>query len=610
MHSTYTYQSLDNTQTAIRLLTLNQSVQALEDIRSTAIPPQLISGSIRHVSLDEEPSYKALSYAWGDLASPKYPILIDGSTLLVTPNLYQALQLFQTLPGISSLWIDAICINQIDDKEKSRQVPLMHTIFSQAEEVLIWLGPAANQSSEIISFLIDWASKYTAVLEVEGFEFLGSRYLEPEQLRGFLTSISDGFPADLWLQPVTEFLTRPWWNRVWVMQELILAKKAIIYCGYIKVDWKVMERAIEIFSYPGCFPRGDLDFQNFGMQVATVAHLRRLRLEYLGRYRNWKPGLSWEELLSLSRWPHLPEATDERDRVYGLMALLNEEDRNRIAVDYSPGSTLARLLFDVSCVVIGRIGPRCMVLCNNWERRIDDAPFPGLPTWSPNWLSSHGMHFNPWDDVYNAARGTTWEPKLLSISFANPKFRLRGVTVDYITKIWLQHATAYTGGDYSSPTFQKFKSWSCDVSSALKKTADVDNLWWLAIMPRWTRITDTERQQLLSAYEVFSGIRDSAQPLNNEEWNKWNEEESASYRKALRFHMRGSFVTSNGHPGIGYLSVQENDKVVIFEGCSVPFTIRQREDGAYYLIGPCYVLNIMNGEVMEDSPEFQDITLV
>lgn len=73
--------------------------------------------------LDEGPSYKAISYTWGALASPRYPILINDVTIMVTQNLYEALELLQTLPRIPTLWIDAVCINQEDDDEKRMQCP-------------------------------------------------------------------------------------------------------------------------------------------------------------------------------------------------------------------------------------------------------------------------------------------------------------------------------------------------------------------------------------------------------------------------------------------------------------------------------------------------------
>lgn len=608
----YLYRPLYDSRTVTRLFTLDRLLTTPCGIQGTAATPHLISGSMSHVSLDEKPSYKALSYAWGNLASPRYPILVDGSIILVTQNLYQALREMQTVPNISTLWIDAVCINQIDDEEKGMQVPLMHDIFSQAEEVLIWLGPAADQSTEIISIFTDWASKYTAVLEVKGFNYLGSRYLEPQHLKDLLSAISDGFPADLWLQPVAKFIARSWWHRIWVLQELILAKRAVIHCGNVVIDWNVMERVIEMFSYPKDLPKCNTDSNEFAKQIIRVVHLRRLRLDYLGRYRDWTPGLSWEGLLEQIRWPYLPQATDERDRIYGLMALLNEEDRNGIKVDYSTGSTLIKILFHISCIVIGRTGPRCMVYCDDWQRHVypPEGLSPGLPSWSPNWLSGKYAQFKAWEDVYDAARGTKWTPKLLSISFADPKLRLSGIMVDHIVRAWSKYALTSTDGGDLTPTLQDFRSWSSDIGSASTMTVDADNLWWLAVMPSKFPIPDSKREQLLAAYAVFSGIIEPNESLSDEERRKWCEEKSAVYRKALKFHEQTSFVTSKGHLGLGSLSVQVEDKLAIFEGCSVPFIIRQREDGDYHLIGPCYVLNMMDGETMEKIPEFQDITLV
>ena len=145
MSSTYTYQPLINSQTQIRLLKLDHPPTALENTRDKATARHAISSSLSHVSLDVHPSYKALSYAWGALVSPKVPILIDGNAVMITQNLYEALEWFQTLSTCPDTWVDAVCINQADDEEKRTQVPLMHRIYGQAEEVLIWLGPAADK---------------------------------------------------------------------------------------------------------------------------------------------------------------------------------------------------------------------------------------------------------------------------------------------------------------------------------------------------------------------------------------------------------------------------------------------------------------------------------
>jgi hypothetical protein len=486
----------------------------------------------------------------------------------------------------------------------------MHRIYGEAEEVLIWLGPAADQSTEAIRLLVGWAYRFAAFLEERGLDGV---YPDTPQ-RELMIQINGGLPVAPWIQPVARLFARPWWRRVWVIQEVILAKRAIIHCGDVAAAWSDVERLIEMFSYPNTY--SGLDVTVLGLQICQHSHFRRLHLDYLGRYRDWVPGLTWEKLLDITcGWPFGLEATDKRDHIYGLMRLLLEEDRVKVPVDYSSESTVARTAFDVSCVVIRRTGSRCMIYCN------DARPRPsGLPTWAPNWHSCEPGNFRAWNDVYDAAKGTTWTPRLLSISFAKPKLKLRGMLVGHIAKTLTKDAISSFD---SKPTLQSFQSWESDLASTLRETVNAGytraaaslckKLWWLAIMGTtslglWP-VTDFERRQLLATYEVFVGIRQPPKSLDIDKRHDWYEEESAFYRKALKFDKYRPFVTSNGYPGLGQASVQVDDKVAIFQGRSVPFIIRQQDNGNYHLNGPSHVLGIMDGEAMENGPDFQEIVL-
>ncbi|KFY09754.1 hypothetical protein V492_05354 [Pseudogymnoascus sp. VKM F-4246] len=223
--------------------------------------------------------------------------------------------------------------------------------------------------------------------------------------------------------------------------------------------------------------------------------------------------------------------------------------------------------------------------------------------------------------TYMTLLGGTWTPRLLTTPFAKPKLKLRGLQVCHIRKILTTDAGLSSD---SSPTLGSFKFWESDFVSALRETADMgstmaatsicDKLWWLAIMgkPRSSResVTDLERRQLLAAYEVFVGIKQPSDSLYINKRHDWYEKESAYYRTALKFNKYCPFVTSNGYPGAGQASVQVGDIVVIFQSCSVPFMIRRQEDGYYHLTGPSYVMGVMDGEAMENDPEFQKIVLV
>jgi hypothetical protein len=115
---------------------------------------ELIKLSLQHFTADTAPPYYACSYVWGDSTS-KEPILVNGCRFGITKNLFSALTQFassshELTDALTTqlrleepkvfLWVDAVCLNQDDADEKSREVPRMGTIFSQAFTVLIWLG--------------------------------------------------------------------------------------------------------------------------------------------------------------------------------------------------------------------------------------------------------------------------------------------------------------------------------------------------------------------------------------------------------------------------------------------------------------------------------------
>lgn len=124
------------------------------DLRSSQSEADEIQGHLREVSLDDNPSYDALSYAWGD-PSPPYHFLCDGKRLKVTANCYDALHQLRRRPKTSTIWVDSICINQSDEIEKAHQVSLMKHIFSKARKVYIRLEKGTPESD----YAFDWLNE-------------------------------------------------------------------------------------------------------------------------------------------------------------------------------------------------------------------------------------------------------------------------------------------------------------------------------------------------------------------------------------------------------------------------------------------------------------------
>jgi hypothetical protein len=131
--------------------------------------------------------YEALSYVWGDSHTPE-SVSIDNYDLPVTVNLYKALLRLRDRTFERILWVDSICINQADEKEKEYQIQLMAKIYGQANRVIVYLGEVKDNS--------DQALKDIRVAAQD--ESMSSLQSEEGQ------------------KAILKLLERPWFRRIWV----------------------------------------------------------------------------------------------------------------------------------------------------------------------------------------------------------------------------------------------------------------------------------------------------------------------------------------------------------------------------------------------------------
>jgi hypothetical protein len=103
--------------------------------------------------LDDRPTFHALSYVWGIKSLIPKDIEYDRHILEVTNNCHDALLHLRKRYGRLIVWIDAVCINQGDDREKERQILLMCQIYANSTQVLIWLGPGTAASDRAMAYM-------------------------------------------------------------------------------------------------------------------------------------------------------------------------------------------------------------------------------------------------------------------------------------------------------------------------------------------------------------------------------------------------------------------------------------------------------------------------
>ncbi|KAI1213360.1 heterokaryon incompatibility protein-domain-containing protein [Annulohypoxylon truncatum] len=221
------------------------------DIKGSANLEDPLISYIQVISLDRvfDNPFTALSYVWGGYSTPKDTIQCGTDRIPITTNCRDALrQLRMNTKGKLTIWVDAICINQGNDREKEDQIPLMGEIYSRAEMVYIWLGNGSLASKRAISCLSLAAQRNYLPLDPDSVDRKASRSdrakfalkLLPPYI--FFKSYYNGWkefrlrraykPEDF-----EELLGRDWFSRAWTFQEIILARNSVFVCGSDSLPW-------------------------------------------------------------------------------------------------------------------------------------------------------------------------------------------------------------------------------------------------------------------------------------------------------------------------------------------------------------------------------------
>jgi len=161
-------------------------------------------------SLEASPLYEALSYTWGSLELNS-AITCNGASMLVTHRLHEALYYLREREHERTVWIDAVCINQEDLRERGEQVRIMKEIFAKAFHVVIWLGRETEEDQVAFSVL----DRFKNLFDTRGYGDVGPEcYVD--------AGLPDTNDPD-WAALVKLF-QRPSFRRIWVVQEATVSR--------------------------------------------------------------------------------------------------------------------------------------------------------------------------------------------------------------------------------------------------------------------------------------------------------------------------------------------------------------------------------------------------
>jgi hypothetical protein len=221
-------------------------------------PETPVSLEISIHSLDNPPEYQVLSYVWGPpYQEPHAPnfentnpaseeIICNGKLFWVFPNLRDALAMLPRTSLQGFIWIDALCIDQASNEEKSSQVTLMGEIYGLASVVVIWLGPATSESKVLQWAITELSHALVTALDRNPQQM--SSITSPLDVR--LYSLLDVGDAALVQKKLKHFVTfvqsLRYFRRTRVMQEVALARRVRTFCG---PDYLNLFDLLHLWSY-------------------------------------------------------------------------------------------------------------------------------------------------------------------------------------------------------------------------------------------------------------------------------------------------------------------------------------------------------------------------
>ncbi|KAK1751138.1 heterokaryon incompatibility protein-domain-containing protein [Echria macrotheca] len=340
------YETLDKTRPQVRLLEIcpAESDEAPVEVK---LCTRFLDDAVG--------SFIPFSYVWGDPEDTE-PILVNGITKQVTRNLASLLRMARRHaladPPLSAdsarfrgtfFWADAICINQDDTDERSHQVGLMESIYSNAPLVAAWLGEGRNAhlAAHVIATIAKcrglakwWDEMQTAAAE-------GTDMIDPDpDLGGWMAKYPEFWQQDTeelcgntYWNAVDCFLDAAYWDRVWTFQEVVLPADGLFLHGSSLIKRRDAMALAPWFLALDRQPISGLAFVNERVVLAVVSRVmwKTFRLSRIQQHVDDRllPMRPANLQIVYACWNLC--ASDPRDKIYGLLGLMNSD----IVADYT-----------------------------------------------------------------------------------------------------------------------------------------------------------------------------------------------------------------------------------------------------------------------------------
>jgi hypothetical protein len=580
-------------------------------------------------------AYEALSYTWGKLLNHQaiyvtVPGSLESKEFSVTPNCYAALSRLRYKDRTRIIWIDALCIDQSNVFERNHQVTLMSKIYSQATNVVIFLGHATQDSDLAIDFIVECDSPKSDTSSLS--------YPKSEHL----------------INALNNFFRQPWFTRVWVIQEAILSRSGVIYYGEKILSWSAVKnfktwntstKWLPLLPFVVTFEMQS--FEKDPIEAGNIVLKALLQARHCG-------------------------ATNPRDKVYALLPLLHSFCKNfNLTPNY--GDSLAKVYSDCASSLVAECGLEILYAVQG------PSSIENLPSWVPDWSMTPRRRVlatfkriaqtSFWThkkkiDVPHAPKVIPSTSTTRNTQIPSLVLRAAGFLFGTITNL----SSAYFAGQGPFPLYE-WKALLDDESvKAIDRTSEIpldydadgpldymfhevigaagfsyaeaieffveseelseddeeDDLYESHVQYKdkpkgsWERIV----HQIAAERSGETNSEDGPLPYRDIPFYLAAKKQWPSYSAFVRFvlqtcHSRRFFVTNNGYIGVAPAEAQVGDQIYMLVDTSIPFALRKIEKETdeqglkqFQFVGECYMESKTWTDLEKASDELQWVDIV
>jgi len=564
----------------------------------TAGPQRRNDFELRTFRLRWCPKYYALSYAWGtplrDCA-----ISCNGRPLCITANLLSGLNELESISKFANswFWVDQICIDQDNLKERGHQVNLMPSIYKSALSTVIWLGVSDGPCTEGLQL----AEKIYDMRET--LNGRGHPRTPKPSLRFDENLVALGLPRRnhrSWEQ-LERVARSHWFSRLWTMQEAFLSRRDPFVVYGVEAVGNLTSLAW------GALWASRVEFQDHGSPV-SLEKILQVHLESIVLLRTGAKYCDLTSAIFLTRSQHVSE---KRDRIFGVYGLVQGgKNKGRLPITLTPNyeKPVNQIFQETAAHIITH--DRNLLLFAFINSDPDKA---GLPSWVPpfKYLSSAPVNnFSSLTASDKCFRYTHGHESKIRASAGRPAsvktfpdpclLGLKGLRVETIQ--WTAK-----NSDISIPGF------FIEAEEIVERARSPGTSTFVDVFNTLIETLSTGTNILLrpTVYDLLDFLGESAEEVPNLAyfWHHLRQMDQnaigdeAIFRKYIRHYFqperhRRHFITANRLIGVGPEFLKAGDVICVLFGGSAPVVLRPACD-SYKIVGECFIPGYMNGEAME-----------